>query len=159
MQAQLAARNGLPTCRPVPATGLRLSAATRVTGERAGVSRRTVRYYVQQSLLAAPRGLARGKHYTPAHLATLVRNLTMQEGGTPLAMIAAALGVEQSSPPKRVHDAARASVRADPHDRIDPRADRFQRIDIEAAVGLIEDCEARRHDAHLDHLRTLLLAT
>ena len=114
MQAQLAGRNGLPTCRPVPATGLRLSAATRVTGERAEVSRRTVRYYVQQSLLAAPRGLARGKHYTPAHLATLVRNLTMQEGGTPPAMIAAALEVEQSSPPKRVHDAARASVRAGP---------------------------------------------
>ena len=36
----------------------------------------------------------------------------MQEGGTPLAMIAAALGVEQSSPPTRVHDAARASARA-----------------------------------------------
>ncbi len=60
--------------------------------ERAGVSRRTVRYYVQQGLLAAPRGLGRGKHYTSAHLETLIRIRSLQEAGTPLAMIAKSLG-------------------------------------------------------------------
>ena len=36
-----------------------------------GVSRRTVRYYVQQGLIPAPLGVGRGKHYGPEHLARL----------------------------------------------------------------------------------------
>lgn len=63
--------------------------------ERAGVSRRTVRYYVQRGLLPAPQGLGRGKHYTEAHLQTLIRIRELQEGGVPLEEIAARLsGVE-----------------------------------------------------------------
>lgn len=56
--------------------------------ERAGVSRRTVRYYVQRGLLPAPRGLGRGKHYTQAHLAALVRIRELQEAAVPLEEIA-----------------------------------------------------------------------
>lgn len=59
--------------------------------DRAGVSRRTVRYYVQRGLLPAPTGVGRGKHYTDAHLARLVRIRELQEEGVALADIAARL--------------------------------------------------------------------
>jgi DNA-binding transcriptional MerR regulator len=55
--------------------------------ERAGVSRRTVRYYVQRGLLPAPLGFGRGKHYNEAHLATLVRIRELQEAGVGLTDI------------------------------------------------------------------------
>ena len=44
------------------------------------------------------------------------------------------------------------------HDAVDARADGFERVDVEPAVGLVEDGESRLHDAHLDHLGALLLA-
>jgi DNA-binding transcriptional MerR regulator len=56
--------------------------------ERAGVSRRTVRYYVQRGLLPAPAGLGRGKHYGEAHLSRLIRIRELQEAGVPLERIA-----------------------------------------------------------------------
>jgi DNA-binding transcriptional MerR regulator len=59
--------------------------------ERGGVSRRTVRYYIQRGLLPPPRGLGRGKHYTEAHLSTLVRIRELQEAAVPLETIAARL--------------------------------------------------------------------
>lgn len=59
--------------------------------DRAGVSRRTVRYYVQRGLLPAPTGVGRGKHYTEAHLARLVRVRELQEQGVALGEIAARL--------------------------------------------------------------------
>ena len=67
--------------------------------ERAGVSRRTVRYYVQRGLLPPPLGLGRGKHYTPAHLAALVRIRELQEAAVPLEEIAERL---QGREPKAV---------------------------------------------------------
>jgi DNA-binding transcriptional MerR regulator len=57
--------------------------------ERAGVSRRTVRYYVQRGLLPAPLGVGRGKHYSALHLATLVRIRDQQAAGVSLEDIAA----------------------------------------------------------------------
>ena len=56
-----------------------------------GVSRRTVRYYVQRGLLAAPTGLGRGRHYTQRHLDDLIRVRRLQEAGHPLAEIGARL--------------------------------------------------------------------
>ena len=58
---------------------------------RAGVSRRTVRYYVQRGLLAPPLGVGRGDHYTEQHLTTLVRVRELQESGVSLDEIAARL--------------------------------------------------------------------
>src|ERR1044071_7374894 len=58
---------------------------------RAGVSRRTVRYYVQRGLLPPPEGLGRGKHYTEQHLTALVRIRELQESSVPLDEIAARL--------------------------------------------------------------------
>jgi DNA-binding transcriptional MerR regulator len=67
--------------------------------ERAGVSRRTVRYYVQRGLLPPPLGLGRGNHYTEAHLVTLVRVRELQEEGVPLEAIAARLQGAKAEPP------------------------------------------------------------
>jgi DNA-binding transcriptional MerR regulator len=76
--------------------------------EFGGVTRRTVRYYVQRGLLPTPLGTGRGPHYTPAHLERLIRIRQLQETGVPLAEIAAHLdGVPQTSgsapevPPER----------------------------------------------------------
>src|SRR3546814_9796614 len=44
------------------------------------------------------------------------------------------------------------------HDAVDAVADDAERVDIEAAVGLVEDGEAGGDEAHLDDLVALLLA-
>jgi DNA-binding transcriptional MerR regulator len=55
--------------------------------ERAGVSRRTVRYYVQRGLLPAPLGRGRGEHYGAEHLAAVLRVKARQEQGESLEEI------------------------------------------------------------------------
>lgn len=52
-----------------------------------GVTRRTVRYYVQEGLLPPPRGLGRGRHYGEEHLARLLKVKALQEQGLPLTAI------------------------------------------------------------------------
>jgi DNA-binding transcriptional MerR regulator len=52
--------------------------------ELGGVSRRTVRYYVQEGLIPAPLGVGRGNHYGPAHLQRLLRVKALQESGRTL---------------------------------------------------------------------------
>jgi DNA-binding transcriptional MerR regulator len=56
-----------------------------------GVSRRTVRFYVQEGLLPAPLGLGRGRHYGPEHLKRLLEVKALQERGRSLADIREAL--------------------------------------------------------------------
>lgn len=46
-----------------------------------GVTRRTVRYYVQEGLIPAPFGVGRGDHYGAAHLQALLRVKGLQEAG------------------------------------------------------------------------------
>ena len=55
------------------------------------VSRRTVRYYVQEGLLPAPLGVGRGRHYDASHLDRLLRVKALQEAGRRLDEIRAAL--------------------------------------------------------------------
>jgi DNA-binding transcriptional MerR regulator len=52
-----------------------------------GVSRRAVRFYVQEGLIPPPLGLGRGRHYGTAHLDRLLRVKQMQEQGLTLAEI------------------------------------------------------------------------
>jgi DNA-binding transcriptional MerR regulator len=52
--------------------------------ELGGVSRRTVRYYIQEGLLPAPFGLGRGDHYGAEHLQALLRVKSLQEAGRSL---------------------------------------------------------------------------
>ena len=49
-----------------------------------GVSRRTVRYYVQEGLIPAPLGVGRGRHYGRAHLDRLLAVKAQQEAGLTL---------------------------------------------------------------------------
>ena len=66
--------------------------------ELGGVTRRTVRYYVQRGLLPTPLGTGRGPHYTVAHLERLIHIRKLQETGVPLAEISAQLdGIPQTS--------------------------------------------------------------
>jgi DNA-binding transcriptional MerR regulator len=50
----------------------------------AGVSRRTVRYYVQEGLISAPLGVGRGNHYGPEHLHEILHIKALQEAGRTL---------------------------------------------------------------------------
>jgi DNA-binding transcriptional MerR regulator len=56
-----------------------------------GVSRRTVRYYVQEGLLPEPYGVGRGNHYGPEHLDQLLQVKSLQEGGRTLDEIRRAI--------------------------------------------------------------------
>jgi len=53
----------------------------------AGVSRRTVHFYVQRDLLPPPHGLGRGAQYAEVHLARLLQIKAWQEEGVPLQEI------------------------------------------------------------------------
>ena len=57
-----------------------------------GVSRRTIRYYVQRGLIPAPEGAGRGHYYTRDHLEQLQRVRAMQQAGHSLNEIAALIG-------------------------------------------------------------------
>ncbi len=59
--------------------------------ELGGVSRRTVRFYVQEGLIPPPMGLGRGAHYRKEHLEALLRVKSMQERGLLLEEIRLAL--------------------------------------------------------------------
>jgi DNA-binding transcriptional MerR regulator len=52
-----------------------------------GVTRRTIRFYVQRGLLPPPDGLGRGARYTANHLARLLEIKGWQEQAVPLAEI------------------------------------------------------------------------
>ena len=63
---------------------------------RAGLTRRTVRYYVQRGLLEPPQGGGRGSYYTEEHLRRLERIRSWAEQGVPLLHMKALLesGIE-----------------------------------------------------------------
>jgi DNA-binding transcriptional MerR regulator len=62
-----------------------------------GVSRRTVRYYVQEGLIPPPLGVGRGNHYSGEHLEQLLRVKAMQEAGQTLDEIRRALGKQRNA--------------------------------------------------------------
>lgn len=59
--------------------------------KKTGVSRRTVRYYIQRGLLPPPLGQKRGSYYTEAHLERLQLILKFSAKGVPLIQIKKAL--------------------------------------------------------------------
>lgn len=60
--------------------------------DRAEVSRRTIRFYVQRGLIPPPQGGGRGAHYTEEHLERLLAVKRLQEVGIPLEVILQRLG-------------------------------------------------------------------
>jgi DNA-binding transcriptional MerR regulator len=65
----------------------------------AGLSRRAVRFYVQQGLLPPPVGLGRGAHYEPAHLDRLKRIIKLQAAGHSLDAVRLILEGKETPPP------------------------------------------------------------
>lgn len=54
-----------------------------------GLTRRTIRYYIQEGLLQGPEGEKRGAHYLPAHLEALLRIRRLSAAGMSLTAIKA----------------------------------------------------------------------
>ena len=73
-----------------------------------GVTRRTVRYYVQEGLLQAPLGVGRGRHYGPEHLARLQAVKGLQEKGLSLDEVRAE--IERGSGRRKAKAAAAAAL-------------------------------------------------
>jgi hypothetical protein len=91
-----------------------------------GVSRRTVRYYVQEGLLPAPHGVGRGNHYGQEHLDRLLAVKAMQEKGWSLERIRAEAG-----------PAVRAAADAGPTQNVTvPRVPREAWTRLEVAPGV-----------------------
>ena len=68
------------------------------------LSRRTVRYYIQQGLIAKPTGVGRGAHYTSVHLDQLLEIRKWQQAGLSLDRIRDLLSPAESQlviPPPR----------------------------------------------------------
>jgi DNA-binding transcriptional MerR regulator len=66
-----------------------------------GLSRRAIRFYVQQKLLPAPLGVGRGKHYDRSHLDRLKRLLELQTAGYSLDSIRQILNGGQVDAPRQ----------------------------------------------------------
>jgi DNA-binding transcriptional MerR regulator len=67
--------------------------------ESAGLSRRAVRFYVQQRLLPSPSGRGRGRHYDASHLERLRRISELQAAGHSLDAIRRILDGQMVEPP------------------------------------------------------------
>jgi DNA-binding transcriptional MerR regulator len=65
----------------------------------AGLSRRAIRFYVQQKLLPPPIGLGRGSHYERSHLEQLRQVGELQAAGHSLHAIRRILSGESPPPP------------------------------------------------------------
>ena len=84
--------------------------------DRAGVSIRTVRYYIQQGLLQEPAARGPGAHYTEEHLDRLLLIKRLQKEHLPLAEIRKAIesGAAEAGTPRSARDYVR-SVLGKPH--------------------------------------------
>jgi DNA-binding transcriptional MerR regulator len=63
-----------------------------------GLSRRAVRFYVQQKLIDAPAGVGRGRHYGTEHLNKLRRIAELQSAGHSLEEIRQIFGGQEVAP-------------------------------------------------------------
>ena len=86
--------------------------------ERAGVSQRTVRYYIQQGLLPAPETRGPGAHYGPEHLDRLRLIRRLQREHLPLAEIRRRLEPLGPAEIRRLLDRAPERPKGDARDYI-----------------------------------------
>jgi DNA-binding transcriptional MerR regulator len=80
-----------------------------VSDPRDEVSRRTIRYFVQEGLLQEPYGLGRGKHYGPEHLQRLREIRDLQRKGLTLSQVRGRLA-QASRPAATARVAERVAV-------------------------------------------------
>ncbi len=81
--------------------------------DAAGLSRRAVRFYVQQKLIDPPEGLGRGNHYGKSHLSQLQRIAELQSMGHSLDEIRQILAGAAVQPPDAPRRRPRARVEAE----------------------------------------------
>jgi DNA-binding transcriptional MerR regulator len=67
----------------------------------AGVTPRTVRYYIAEGLLARPQGEKRGAHYLPQHLEQLLRIRRWTDAGLSLERVRELMAGAPEDPPAR----------------------------------------------------------
>lgn len=67
-------------------------------GEKADVSERSIRFYIQKGLLPRPQGGTRGAFYTEGHLAELLRIRQWQQSGLSLDAIGDLLAAKREAP-------------------------------------------------------------
>ena len=67
--------------------------------DAAGLTRRAIRFYVQQGLLPTPLGRGRGRHYDATHLDALRRITDLQQAGHSLDAIRQILAGRPVAPP------------------------------------------------------------
>jgi DNA-binding transcriptional MerR regulator len=114
----------------------------------AGLSRRAVRFYVQQKLLPAPLGLGRGKHYDASHLRRIQQIRQLQLAGHSLTEIRQLLD-NGAPPPAKEFEVPRAPKAAVPV----LRAELWRRIQL--AEGLELSFDATRFNPAVEDLLQL----
>jgi len=112
--------------------------------DAAGISRRAVRFYVQQGLIPPPAGKGRGAHYEASHLERLRKVLELQEAGYSLDAIGRLLeGKNVEAPIAPARPAIRASL----------SAELWTRVKVMEGVEIHFD--ARRHQPEVEKLLNL----
>lgn len=94
--------------------------------KKAGVSRRTIHYYLQRGLLMPPEGEGRGSYYTDAHLQRLKQLQQLSAQGVPLAKIKEHFE----------NGAAVSEVQLPYGDEMAPPAERWERVVLADGVEL-----------------------
>ena len=121
--------------------------------QASGVSRRTVRYYVQRELLAPPEGAGRGHFYRERHLERILRIKELQSRGLGLEQIRVRLeggeaaDAEPEAPSPRIELATRIYIANGvelllSHGTVPPRPAQVRAL-AEAAVRILETGDRR----------------
>lgn len=92
--------------------------------QETGISRRTIRYYIQRGLLPPPLGSRRGSYYTEDHLTRLRLIHELSRQGTPLIRIKNLIEDDPDRPP------------ALPEPEANPQRQRFERINLPHGLEL-----------------------
>lgn len=105
-----------------------------------GVSRRTVRYYVQEGLLEPPAGRGRGGFYSDSHRTKLRQILALRDQGLPLALIRRELEPELNTPSITV---------------LEPKGNEHRETVMEISAGLSLNVHDRHFSKDPELFRTL----
>ena len=110
--------------------------------DAAGLSRRAVRFYVQQKLLPTPLGRGRGRHYDASHLERLNRIGELQSAGHSLDAIRRILDGQPLEPSQPDNGESRAA-------RVKPSltAELWTRLRLADGVELTFDSTKHQPDA------------
>jgi DNA-binding transcriptional MerR regulator len=120
----------------------------------AGVSPRTVRYYVQRGLLPAPEFRGRDTVYDEEHVVRLRAIRRLQERHLPLDAIQAELARRTAAELERLPPAA--SPVPVPLPRPLPRAESLQRLVLAPGVELLVSEGARVGEALVDEVKAII---